>query len=131
LLTNAAGRNSNLLLNVGPMANGQIPPESVAIMDSVGQWVKANGKTIYGTRGGPMAPQVWGVTTQDDKHVYLHLYRAPSETVRIEGAYSNVRFWNLDNKKALVVTQTPTAVELKLGDVPIDPAETIIVLDKK
>jgi len=131
LLTNAAGRSSNLLLNVGPMANGLIPPESVNIMDSIGQWMKLYGKTIYGTRGGPMAPRSWGVTTQDDKHVYLHLYKAPSETVRIDGTYSNIRFGNLENKKALVVTTTPTAVELNLADVPIEGPETILVLDKK
>jgi alpha-L-fucosidase len=64
-LVGAAGRNSNLLLNVGPMANGEIQVEFRDTLALVGKWVKIYGASIYGTRGGPLGPQVWGVTTQD------------------------------------------------------------------
>ena len=36
----------------------------------------AHGTAIYGTRGGPVAPGDWGVTTQRGKTVYVHLMRA-------------------------------------------------------
>ena len=72
-LVGAAGRNSNLLLNVGPMANGEIQSEFKDTLALVGKWIKKFGASIYGTRGGPLGPQVWGVTTQDSKHIYVHI----------------------------------------------------------
>lgn len=71
-LVKAAGYNSNFLLNVGPMPNGKIQQEFVDTLKIVGQWTKAYGKTIYETRGGPIAPQVWGVTTQKADTIYIH-----------------------------------------------------------
>ena len=73
LLVKAAGFNSNLLLNVGPMPNGKIQPEHVASLKKVGTWLEANGGTIYGTEAGPVSPQSWGVSTQKDNKVYIHV----------------------------------------------------------
>lgn len=73
LLVKAAGFNSNLLLNVGPMPNGQIQPEHIESLSEVGVWLKENGETIYGTTNGPVSPQDWGVSTQKDKTIYLHV----------------------------------------------------------
>ena len=72
-LVGAAGRNSNLLLNVGPMANGEIQVEFRDTLALVGKWIKKYGASIYGTRGGPLGPQNWGVTTQDANHIYVHI----------------------------------------------------------
>lgn len=72
-LVKAAGYNANLLLNVGPMPNGKIQPECVQTIKEVGQWMDKNGTTIYGTRSGPITPHLWGVTTQKDNKVYVHI----------------------------------------------------------
>jgi alpha-L-fucosidase len=72
-LVRAAGNNANFLLNVGPMANGRIQPEFVARLREVGQWLAKNGEAIYGTRGGPVSPRTWGVTTQKANRVYVHV----------------------------------------------------------
>jgi alpha-L-fucosidase len=79
-LVNAAGRNANFLLNVGPMPNGRIQPEFVTRLREVGRWMDTYGRSIYGTRGGPIEPQPWGVTTQRGDTVYVHVldWRAPS-----------------------------------------------------
>ena len=53
-LVKAAGYNSNLLLNVGPMPNGRIQKEHISVLKDVGDWLKIYGKTIYDTRGGPI-----------------------------------------------------------------------------
>ncbi len=43
-------KNGNLLLNVGPMANGEIPEPQLARLKAFGAWLRANGSAIYGTR---------------------------------------------------------------------------------
>jgi alpha-L-fucosidase len=72
-LVRAAGRNANFLLNVGPGPDGTLDPEFVKRLDGIGDWLAQYGETIYGTRGGPIAPQKWGVATQSADAVYLHV----------------------------------------------------------
>lgn len=78
-LVGAAGRNANFLLNIGPMPNGKIQPEFTVTLAKVGQWVKANGESIYGTRGSYIPPQPWGVVTAKAKTLYAHIMDAPAE----------------------------------------------------
>jgi alpha-L-fucosidase len=79
MLVRAAGNNSNLLLNIGPMPNGEIEDEFVTRLHAIGKWMSRYGETIYGTRGGPIAPADWGVTTQKDDKIYVHVlqWKAP------------------------------------------------------
>lgn len=83
LLVKAAGRNSNLLLNVGPMPNGEIQPEHQASLKAVGEWMQANGETIYGTRIGIVEPENWGVSTMKGKKLYLHILDLDKEVLLI------------------------------------------------
>jgi alpha-L-fucosidase len=78
-LVQAAGNNSNLLLNIGPLPNGEIQQEFSTRLLAVGDWLSKYGNSIYGTRGGPIAPGDWGVTTQKDNKIYVHVlsWRAP------------------------------------------------------
>ena len=72
-LVRAAGQNANLLLNVGPLPDGTIDPEIVRRLEGIGDWMSQYGHTIYGTRGGPIKPQPWGVSTQTVDEIYLHI----------------------------------------------------------
>ncbi|WP_442482694.1 alpha-L-fucosidase [Aeoliella sp. SH292] len=76
-LVKAAGQNANLLLNVGPRPDGTIQPEFVERLTEMGEWLEKNGDSVYGTRGGPVAPQSWGVTTAKDAAVYVHVLSLP------------------------------------------------------
>jgi alpha-L-fucosidase len=50
--------------------------------------LKGHGESVYGTRGGPLSPQTWGVTTQTESHVYVHLLKRPQdESIFIPGTY--------------------------------------------
>jgi alpha-L-fucosidase len=73
MLVRAAGNNSNLLLNIGPMPNGEIQEEFVTRLHAVGEWTSRYGDAIYGTRGGPVASGDWGATTQKDDKIYVHV----------------------------------------------------------
>lgn len=72
-LVKAAGYNSNFLLNVGPMPNGEIRPEHIQVLNEMGKWMTQYGETIYGTRGGPFEPKPWGVSTQKEDKIFIHL----------------------------------------------------------
>ena len=72
-LVEAAGQDANFLLNVGPMPTGEIQPEFVERMRGIGAWLQRHGESIYGTRGGPITPRPWGVTTQRGDRVYAHV----------------------------------------------------------
>jgi alpha-L-fucosidase len=78
-MVNAAGRNANFLLNVGPMPNGKIQPEFTDTLKAVGVWMKKYGASIYGTRGNIVAPQDWGVVTAKEKLLYVHVLNQPKE----------------------------------------------------
>ncbi len=43
-------KNGNLLLNVGPMADGTIPETQVSRLRGLGSWLQVNGEAIFGTR---------------------------------------------------------------------------------
>jgi alpha-L-fucosidase len=77
LLVNAAARNANLLLNVGPMPNGIIQREFTDTLAAVGKWLQQYGASVYNTRGKIMTSQPWGVATRNQKFIYLHLLKAP------------------------------------------------------
>jgi alpha-L-fucosidase len=78
-LVNTAGRNANLLLNVGPMPNGKIQQEFADTLKLVGKWLQVNGESIYGTRGNIIPPQPWGVLTGNGKFIYVHVLHTPQQ----------------------------------------------------
>jgi alpha-L-fucosidase len=82
-LVRAAGNDANFLLNVGPMPNGKIQPEFVERLQGMGQWLQKYGESIYGTRGGPLSPRPWGVTTRKRNKVYLHVLDWADETLAL------------------------------------------------
>ena len=63
-LVKSAGMGANLLLNVGPRADGTIDHEASQRLLEIGTWLKTFGESVYGTRRGPIRPQPWGVSTQ-------------------------------------------------------------------
>ncbi len=100
-LVNAAGYGSNLLLNVGPMPNGEIQTEHIASLKQVGKWLEKYGVTIYGSRQGPVAPSSSMVSTQKDAVVYLHLLDAKKDTYLIpqfKGKIKKMTFFDSGKK---------------------------------
>ena len=81
ILLSTAGRNANLLLNVGPQPDGCIPEESVKRLAEMGKWLSANGDTIFGTRATMLKPQKWGVLTHKDNKIFLHVMELPEDGV--------------------------------------------------
>ncbi len=81
LLCECAGQGGNLLLNVGPMADGTIPAGSVKILDAVGKWMQVNREAFSASERFPFP---WtlnaGRGTVKGNKVYLPFFRDPGAT---------------------------------------------------
>jgi len=128
-LVRTAGANSNLLLNIGPYPNGEIDPEFVTRLHAVGDWLSKYGDSIYGTRGGPLAPANWGVTTQKENKIYIHVldWNAPLLALPpIEGKIMSAQLL-IDGSK-IDVTQTIDGVVLKPPAPKAEEVDRVVVL---
>lgn len=127
LLAGAAGRDANLLLNIGPMPSGQIQPEFVDTLAAAGQWLKQFGESIYGTRKGPLGPQPWGITTQKDKRIYLHLFNMPADKqVIIPGSFKIVSAKAMETGAPVKFKQQKENVVLSLEGLTLTGPDTVI-----
>ena len=82
-LIRSAGGDGNLLFNVGPMPDGRIEPLQSTRLREMGVWLQKYGYTIYGTRGGPLKPTDWGVTTRKDNMIFLHILKWKGTPLKI------------------------------------------------
>lgn len=73
-LIDIASKGGNFLLNVGPTAEGEFPPESVEILSKMGDWMKINGESIYGTKASPWGLFPWGRCTIKENRKGTSLY---------------------------------------------------------
>ena len=129
-LARAAGSNANFLLNVGPMPNGKIQPEFVTRLREVGQWLGKYGDSIYGTRGGPLTPRPWGVTTRQGNKVYLHILDWQDAVLAVPRLPQRVKSAHFlkDGSKA-EYAENEWGLLLKIPPPVVDAYDTIVVLE--
>jgi alpha-L-fucosidase len=83
-LANCARGGGNYLLNIGPEPDGSIPPETVAVLESVGMWLRTNGKAIYGAERGSFGWNVNANYTRRGNTLYIHQQYWPGHTPAAE-----------------------------------------------
>ena len=128
-MVEAAGRNTNFLLNVGPRPDGTFPDSAIARLASLGVWMRVNGASIYGTRGGPLEPRPWGVTTQKGDTIYVHILHGADAIVALPTMPRRViRASLLDGGASVTVATTPTAVVLTLPRRDVESPDQVVVL---
>lgn len=133
-IVNAAGRNANFLLNIGPMPDGLVQPEFIDTLKKIGNWMQQYGETIYGTRGRVIAPQDWGVTTAKNKTLYLHILNSPQQDGYIfipefKDKISKATLFS--NKSGVKFKQQAEGTFVFLNGIALDDTDTIIQLDLK
>ena len=128
-LVRSAGNNANLLLNIGPMPNGEIQEEFVARLRSVGQWLSKYGESIYGTRGGPLPPGDWGVTTRKENKIYVHVLNWAAPLLALPPVQTRItRAVFLSNGSSIEFTQSANGLILKVPPSTGDEPDRIILL---
>lgn len=133
-LVNAAGRNANFLLNIGPRPDGTIQEEFKDTLAVVGKWLQKNGESIYGTRGNVYPVQNWGVITHKQKTYYLHIldWSKIMNPLFLTGFNYGIKDITMlrDNTK-VTFKQQEEGTFIYLKDTKPDPIDTIIKIELK
>ncbi|MDR0793533.1 MAG: alpha-L-fucosidase [Chitinophagaceae bacterium] len=131
LLAKSAGNGGNLLLNIGPMPNGEIQPEFIDRLHWMGKWLSVYGESIYNTKGGYLRPQKWGCLTQAGNKMYVHVLLENAGAIRLE----QFPFKKIA-KAYLLKNNAPVQVSLKNGILEIpeqqptaDEPDQVVVLE--
>jgi len=150
-LIDIASKGGNYLLNIGPMATGEVPPAEVQRLREVGKWLAVNGESIYdtqptlfGAEAGDFSPTEkdkegkpkfipswkWRSTTKTDK-IYIHLFEWPGATFQLDKMPRTVSGAYLladTGQTPLKVTKQGGGIGVVLPAQPLDPIATVLVL---
>ncbi len=132
----------NLLLDIGPKADGTIPDEQVAILKELGRWTKKHKEAIYGTRAGLPPGHFYGPSTlsADGKTLYLFITQKPVHPLVIKGLKNQVNRIRIVgdgtklSHKVVGKMYWSSVPGLLYIDVPVekcDPQVTVIALQLK
>ena len=106
-LVECVSKNGNMLLNVGPDARGNIPDESLHILKEIGVWMKKNGDSVYGCKGGRLPKPENGRITEKENRLYYHV---------MENAIGGVPLYGISKDKVKTVRLLSDGSELKIVD---------------
>ena len=92
-LIEIVSKGGNYMLNIGPMASGEVPEQSVNNLLEVGKWLKINGEAIYGTRK-------WTVTHEGPTNINMEGTKAREEH-GFQIRFSSMDFWFTQKDKVI------------------------------
>ena len=126
-LVSTAGKGANLLLNVGPQPNGELPAAAVERLKAMGEWMEANGETVYATEAGDVAPAEWGCTTRKGDKLYVHIFELDAETLTLPLDCEVVEAKAFADGKGIAFEGVDGGVKLHVGKV-VDMVDYIVEL---
>jgi len=135
-LVDIAHKGGNFLLNVGPTELGEIPPASVERLRAIGEWMKVNSESIYGTSKSPWRRVPFnGRCTAKGNRLYLHFFDWPSEPVPLSGLKTTIMSASVLGGKGIVRIRTGhdpftggTAQTVAVPAERPDPIDSVVVL---
>ena len=121
-LVSAAGKGANLLMNIGPQPNGELPATAMSRLREIGEWTREFGETIYGTTAGDIPVQQWGVTTRKGNRLFVHIMDFDGTELelpldcKVKKAFTfadnkPVRFKRTANGVKLIFDEAPSGVD--------------------
>lgn len=129
----------NLLLDIGPKADGTIPEEQVEILKEFGRWTKKHKEAIYSTRAGIPAEHFQGYSTLNENGdiLYLYLPYKPNGPIEVKGLMNRVnRVWVVGNGAMLNYkvhnknywSDVPGNLYIDVPESVLDPQITVIAV---
>lgn len=127
LLIDLVSNGGNLLLNVGPTADGIIPVIMQERLLDIGQWLQVNGEAIYGTKPWKASEKETALQyTQKGKNVYAIHKGNPGKTLLLKGlklpAGTQVRL--LGSDKLLTTANKAEGISIDLSNVDFSKLPT-------
>jgi alpha-L-fucosidase len=86
LMVDAVSKGGNLLLNVGPTAEGLIRPQNLSRMAEIGKWLAVNGEAVYGTKPW----KVYGENADSAAYKTQHGFKADEKDAVYDGTPRDV-----------------------------------------
>lgn len=117
-LVSTSGKGANLLLNVGPQPNGELPAAALERLNAIGEWTSRYGETIYGTTAGDIAAQEWGVTTRKGDRLFVHIFDLDAKELHLPLQGKVKKAFVYDTKQPLKMKRTKEGVTLFFDEVP-------------
>ena len=129
-LVSAAGKGANLLLNVGPQPNGELPAAAVERMQAMGEWLAKYGETIYATEAGDIRQQEWGCTTRKGDKLFVHIFEHAGGGLLLPLEREVVSAHRFDDGASVGFEPTAEGVKLHIGEIK-ESIDHIIVLETR
>ena len=92
IFSECLSKGGNLLLDIGPKADGSIPAEEINVLKELGKWTGKNAEAIYGTRPGLPEGYFYGPSTlsKDSTMLYLFVHGDPKGQVMLQGIKNKI-----------------------------------------
>jgi len=118
------GGGGNLLLDVGPRADGTLQPEQVERLEGLGRWTAQHAEAIYGTRRGLPFGHFYGPTTlsKDRRTLYLFVFDIPRGEIAVKGVRNEI-------EQAYVVGNGTTLTWKRSGGAPWNNIPGVLLID--
>ena len=106
-LVECVSKGGNMILNVGPDANGRFNAESCRLLDEIGAWMSVNSESIYGCGSAGVPKPDWGWYTKKSGRIYAHILENPIGPLALTG---------LDAKRVGAVRRLADGSEVLRGE---------------
>lgn len=119
-LVRTAGLGANLLLNIGPQPNGELPAAALDRLHDIGEWMRRYGETIYSTKGSTFKAD-WGTSTRLPGRTFIHILEPESADIFVPVAETVTDAFVFGQPSEKVTfSQGDGGITLHLGFVPED-----------
>lgn len=131
-LVDIASKGGNFLLNVGPTAEGLYPQESIVRLKDMGEWMRKNGESIYGTTASQFENLEWGRSTTKGHTLYLHVFDWPEDNkLVVPGLVSRAQkvYLLADRQTELSCDYQAGTAVISLPEKSVDPYASVVGLE--
>ena len=140
MLAECVGMGGNLLLDIGPMADGTIPSEQVERLEALGDWTRRHEEAIFPSGAGLPHGHLYGASTlsADRTILYAFLFDTPRDEFAIKGIRNTIKRVSVLGTGESLSFRTlggaswasiPGVVWVTVPESTLDPAATVLKIE--